>query len=1152
MSSKKGISKHLRAEQVKDIYANSLTAILANLVFIIILSAFLWKYAAHQNIIYWLYVNIAAIAVHVFFYLKFRNTPPEKRDSLKWSRTITVTFALRAMAFGSGGILLFVHDSIALPILLISLAGLASGAISSYHMMKHIAIIFLFSYLTPVTYSLLACQQGPHLLLAFICLVSIASMIFLTLRLNKTYTKNIILHIDNESLSKEWTNTFNSVDDIIFVLDKEHTIIRANRQAFKRFGKTNEQLVGSHCYAIMHCSDSPIQGCPHSKLLKDGKPHSFELFDEPTQEYFQVNVYPTYDSEGDLIGSVHVLRDITELKEKEAALKESEQNYKILFEHSPHAIMLVDPMTGKALSFNKRALDMLGYSEEEFKEMKISDIDAAETPEETKAHFDLILKNGHDRFETKMRTSSGEIINVIASAHVINRSGQPVFLGSFEDITEILKYRRSMEVLMNATDDSMLLVNINGDIQVINKPGAERLFHDEKTIIGKNAYALLPPEIAESRKKLLDSVTEKGVPLHFEDHRNGMDIENHVYPILNESGIVERLAVFSRNITEKNVQQKKLDMLYRAIEATQVGITICDTERSIIYVNGADARMHGYSVEELIGQKTSIYKTHKQIPQKKLTDMPLKDGWVRESINIDRDGRPFPVMLSSVYIKDAEGSTNAMITVCEDISELKDDENRLRQALAQRETLLQEIHHRVKNNLNVIQSLLSLQASQSYDKDTKDVLDESQRRVRAMSMIHERLYRSSDLSNINFSEYIGSLAKELFDGYSTSNKNIEFNIEIPDIPVDIDIIIPCGLIVNELITNALKYAFPNNAKGKLFIGIEYDENKLPFLLVRDNGIGLPKGFDMDECDSLGMKIITALSEQIGAKHTLQSNGSGTEFSMKLKRYHLNPIEWMDNKHNVGHAEIDDQHQALYRKLEDFRIIIESRNREVDIDATISDIVSAAKKHFKMEELLMEQHDYPDIRKHKDVHEQEVRELEACISSRESEMPMQIYDSLYLWLENHIGDEDKDLGNFLRDKVAVVQEPNEDIIQMKRPANYQILLIEDDKLSQMAMSNYLSKHRYSYFVASNGKEALDAIKESTFELVISDCMLPDMNGMEIIKSIREYGVQTTVLFLTGKDVADAERQVEGLNVLGVMAKPISFPSIKKKLTEYFNK
>jgi two-component sensor histidine kinase len=201
------------------------------------------------------------------------------------------------------------------------------------------------------------------------------------------------------------------------------------------------------------------------------------------------------------------------------------------------------------------------------------------------------------------------------------------------------------------------------------------------------------------------------------------------------------------------------------------------------------------------------------------------------------------------------------------------------QLMNDKEMLLKEIHHRVKNNLMVISSLLSMQSRDIEDEKAKAFFRESQNRAQSMALIHERLYRSTDLKKIDLGEYIFSLATDLFNTYTTDPDKIKLEIDVEEIMIDINVTIPLGLILNELITNSLKYAFPGENKGKLTIKFYKNVNEF-FLIVSDDGVGIPEDFDLTESDSLGMRLIDSLIDQLDGELELEGS-HGTTFRIKF-------------------------------------------------------------------------------------------------------------------------------------------------------------------------------------------------------------------------------------------------------------------------------
>ncbi len=243
--------------------------------------------------------------------------------------------------------------------------------------------------------------------------------------------------------------------------------------------------------------------------------------------------------------------------------------------------------------------------------------------------------------------------------------------------------------------------------------------------------------------------------------------------------------------------------------------------------------------------------------------------------------------LKDIEVGDAPITYNgqrAVQIVARDISERKKLEAELKNSLKEKDLMMKEIHHRVKNNLMVIQSLLNLQSRYIKDTDARDIFKDSQNRAKSMAMIHESLYKSSDLKRIEFSEYINTLAKNLFYSYAADPERVKMSVKVDKVMLDINTAIPLGLILTELISNCLKYAFPDGGSGEIKVDFHSDneDGTSNFrLTVCDNGVGLPPGFDPKKSDSLGIMLIYSLSEQIGALIKLDTS-NGTKFDITFQ------------------------------------------------------------------------------------------------------------------------------------------------------------------------------------------------------------------------------------------------------------------------------
>ena len=233
-------------------------------------------------------------------------------------------------------------------------------------------------------------------------------------------------------------------------------------------------------------------------------------------------------------------------------------------------------------------------------------------------------------------------------------------------------------------------------------------------------------------------------------------------------------------------------------------------------------------------------------------------------------------------ITDERGKVTEISGIGHDITEKKLADEKIRQSLQEKEVLLKEVHHRVKNNLQVISSILNLQSSYVKDSSTLNILKESQNRIKSMAFIHESLYQTKDFSSINFSEYVVNLSHNLIHSYANFDHEIKLNLDIQNVFLNLDLAIPCGLIINEIVSNALKYAFIDNSEGgEITIKMYIQEDDL-ILVIGDNGIGLPSEVDYRNTESLGLQLVVTLTDQLNGSIELD-RGKGTVYTIIFKQ-----------------------------------------------------------------------------------------------------------------------------------------------------------------------------------------------------------------------------------------------------------------------------
>ena len=298
-----------------------------------------------------------------------------------------------------------------------------------------------------------------------------------------------------------------------------------------------------------------------------------------------------------------------------------------------------------------------------------------------------------------------------------------------------------------------------------------------------------------------------------------------------------------------------------------------------VEVNSVASKILGYTHEELLNMSPrDIEDMESEYGTNKMGELVGKDKITFETILISRDCRKIPVEINSHIF--TLNHDKLSLSIARDITERKKMEEEIQVSLKEKEMLLREIHHRVKNNLMIISSLLNLQSRYIKDKDVLNVFKDSQNRARSMALIHDRLYQSSHLKSINIGDYILNLASDLFRIYSIDPDQVELNFHLEDVMMDINTMIPLGLIVNELLSNCLKHAFPNDRSGKIDIDF-HGENDGYQLTVADDGVGFPENLDYRNTPSLGLRLVNILADQIDGEIELKQD-KGTQFTIEFK------------------------------------------------------------------------------------------------------------------------------------------------------------------------------------------------------------------------------------------------------------------------------
>ena len=531
----------------------------------------------------------------------------------------------------------------------------------------------------------------------------------------------------------------------------------------------------------------------------------------------------------------------------------------------------------------------------------------------------------HRAVRTRQTARGARYVEVTASPLKLKNSAGDDISASVEivrDITERVAAERQrdeskkmLEDITHGISESILLLAKDRKILWANDAAKRQM---GQNVIGEFCYK------ATHRRDCPCNTYEEPCPLygsqvyeapmfvehtHYDDDGNRFVVEVGAYPVKNESAKVERFVHISRDITERKRAEEALkkyrdhlenlvgrrtaelyesEKRYRLLfENAGDGIFIIDAEGKnagkIAAANEAAAKMHGYSLMEIL--ELSMGDLHCPGDAKPVSErigLILKGQWLKaETMHRRKDGVFFPVEISAGLFE--QGGHKYIIAIDRDITARKKTEEKIRASLTEKEILLKELYHRTKNNMQVICSLLSLESMAAGDSGLQRVFKETQSRIRAMSLVHERLYKSRDLSNLDIKEYIEDLSGALLESYRDNGDAVRLILDAESLPLSIDLATPCRLIINELLSNSLKYAFPGGRKGEIRIALHKDGNGGIVLTYSDNGVGLPEGLDPRKTKTLGLRLINKLvSGQLKGRLEVRQAG-GTEFQINFSR-----------------------------------------------------------------------------------------------------------------------------------------------------------------------------------------------------------------------------------------------------------------------------
>ena len=711
----------------------------------------------------------------------------------------------------------------------------------------------------------------------------------------------------------KYRTLFNSSPDYIILVSSEGIIIDVNEAAQKIIGLSYDDLIGKHFnnIGIFPEDEKPLHVKKLSELFmgNDVKPYESRFYDINGEIHFVETDIKLLKKDGEIVAFQVISHDISERKKNEEAIIKSESYYRTIFENTGTATLILGHDAVISL-VNTEFLQLSGYSKVDIENKKSwMDIVTEEEKERVRAYHELRSirpDKAPNNYETRLVTKNGYIKDIFVNIALIPYSTNRLI--SFLDITRKKKSKIELQESKTKSDIAMDMAQLaywEYDVKMDMFTFDDQFYglygtnvkKEGKTQMSSVEYAerFIPPEESSIVGTEIIKALETNDPKYFgqvEHIIKKLDGEKRFitvryWIVKDKNGNTVKICGVNQDLTErKNVEiaLKESEKKYRDLtELLPQPVFESDLLGNITFVNRIGLPIFGYSQEDLdnglnIFQIIAPEDRDRAIEnnQKILNGEKLAFG---EFIATKKDGTSFPIMVLSNPIIH-ENIITGMRGVVVDITSHKDAENKIKASLNDKEVLLKEVHHRVKNNMQIISSLLNLQIQYVDDDEAVNVLKESQNRVKSMAMIHEKLYLSNDLTQINFVDYIDSLVSNLFYSYNINNMDIIPLLEIDDININMETAIPCGLIISELVSNSLKYAFPNGQPGELLVSLKSEDDYYK-LTVRDNGIGIPEDLEFDNAKTLGLKLVHILAGQLDGEIIINRK-SGSEFIIKFK------------------------------------------------------------------------------------------------------------------------------------------------------------------------------------------------------------------------------------------------------------------------------
>ncbi len=701
--------------------------------------------------------------------------------------------------------------------------------------------------------------------------------------------------------------------------DQNFRIIEWSKRAEEKTGYTKEEVLGNYGFELGIFDEEEaefvkkrITNISSNNKNKDRFETAIRLKDG-SKMHVRVHASALRDEDDNLKSVLAFIENISERKIYESQLEERERKYHRLFEDANDGIFLLRDLN--IIDCNQRVTDLFEASKEELIGKTPLDFSPDTQPDGTlskikaREKINFVQEGKPQVFEWKHHTKNDKNIDVEVSLNTIELGENRYIQAILRDLTEQKKMKSELEAEQQRLKRAQKLARIGwwsykaDDNRVVWSDVLFEILDIDKSKFGgtfESFSELVHPDDREKLHRVMKRARKTTEPLNYTlriGNRNDDKLRYakcRAQSEFDSDGQFIKMSGVLQDVTEQKKAQAELQRRERLFESlfvnSPVAIAMIDVDGNVQKINHSFEKLFGYTQKELIGKDLLRH----QLPEDRYDEIEEIYGKVfaeegtskyYEDQRVTKEGEVKDLLVGALPVV-IDGEPIAAFGIYTDITKLRKTEHHLKTSLKEKEVLLSEIHHRVKNNLAIISGLLLLE-SMNWDEDSEaySVLMQSKLRIHSMASIHEQLYKSKDFSSLSLEDYVHDLVEMISESMQHSEERVQIDIDCDDVVLNINQALPCALIINELVTNAFKYAFNNKEKGKLAITFK-SKNDFVTLSIKDNGPGLPDNFENMTEQSLGHRLVSQLVKQLEGEITVESEaGAGTRYQITFEKKH---------------------------------------------------------------------------------------------------------------------------------------------------------------------------------------------------------------------------------------------------------------------------